>query len=135
MLPYPEHLARLALADLFLDSFPFSAGASASDALWAGVPLLTCTGEAFAARMAGSLLQALGLPELITASLAEYEQRALELARAPQSLAALRRRLEEKRRTAALFDTARFCQGLERAYVAMWERAERGEPPRGFTVP
>jgi predicted O-linked N-acetylglucosamine transferase (SPINDLY family) len=131
---YPQHLARLGLADLFLDTFPFSAGASASDALWAGVPLLTCAGEAYASRMAGSLLHSLGLPELVATTLEDYERRALELARAPESLAVLRRRLQESRLGRATFDTTRFCRGLERAYLTMWERAERGEAPQGFSV-
>jgi predicted O-linked N-acetylglucosamine transferase (SPINDLY family) len=134
MMPYPQHLARLSLADLFLDTFPFSAGATASDALWAGVPLLTCVGEAYSSRMAGSLLRSLDLPELITTSLADYERRALELACASERLAALRQRLQENRRSSATFDTARFCRGLERAYLTMWERAERGEPPQGFAL-
>jgi predicted O-linked N-acetylglucosamine transferase (SPINDLY family) len=133
-LPYSLHLARVALADLFLDTFPFSAGATASDALWAGVPLLTCTGEAYASRMAGSLLRALGLPELITHSLEEYAERALALARDPATLAALRSRLRENRHTRGVFDTTPFCRRLERAYVAMVERAGRGEPPQGFSV-
>jgi len=134
LMPYREHLGRVALADLFLDTFPFSAGATASDALWAGVPILTCIGEAYSSRMAGSLLRALGLPELITASLVDYERRAIELARAPESLAALRCRLAEHRRSRTVFDSTRFCRKLERAYVAMWERAERGEGPQGFAV-
>jgi len=131
---YPQHLARLSLADLFLDTFPFSAGATASDALWAGVPLLTCAGDAYSSRMAGSLLHSLGLPELITTTLEDYERRALELARAPERLAALRSRLGENRTSRATFDTARFCRGLERAYLTMWERAERGERPQGFVL-
>ena len=134
MLIYPHHLTRIPLADLFLDTFPFSAGATASDALWAGVPILTCAGEAFASRMAGSLLHSLELPELVATDLADYEQRALALARDPGRLAALRHRLAGNRVTAGLFDTARFCRGLEQAYIRMWERAERGEAPQGFTV-
>jgi protein O-GlcNAc transferase len=134
MVLYPQHLARISLADLFLDTFPFSAGASASDALWAGVPLLTCAGEAYASRMAGSLLRSLGLPELITTSLEDYERCALELARAPERLAELRQRLEANCRSCATFDTARFCRSLERAYLTMRERAERGEPPQGFAL-
>jgi predicted O-linked N-acetylglucosamine transferase (SPINDLY family) len=134
MLTYPHHLARIALADLFLDTFPFSAGATASDALWAGVPILTCVGEAFASRMAGSLLHSLGLAELIATNLADYEQRALELAHEPERLAQLRRRLGASRATAAAFDTARFCRGLEQAYIRMCERAASGEPPQAFTV-
>jgi predicted O-linked N-acetylglucosamine transferase (SPINDLY family) len=133
-LPYPEHLARLTLADLFLDTLPFNAGATASDALWAGVPVLTCAGDAFAARMAGSLLRAIGLPELITASLEDYEAQALRFAAEPQLLAPLREHLAVNRRSAPLFDTARFTAHLEAAYLEMWRRHERGERPATLTV-
>ncbi|HTW73461.1 MAG TPA: tetratricopeptide repeat protein [Steroidobacteraceae bacterium] len=126
-LPYEQHLARLRLADLFLDTLPFNAGTTASDALWAGLPVLTCSGETFAGRMAGSLLHAAGLPELVTHSLAEYEQRALQLAGAPGELACLRARLLERRGSCALFDTHGRCRGLERAYLAMHARHLRGE--------
>jgi protein O-GlcNAc transferase len=131
---YGEHLARLQLADLFLDSFPFTAGATASDALWAGVPVLTCAGEAFASRMAGSLLRTLGLPELITIDLASYELRALELSASPPTLRALRERLAANRATSALFDTERFCRHLESAYDTMHQRHQRGESPTSFAV-
>lgn len=134
-LPYADHLARLQLADLFLDTLPFNAGTSASDALWAGLPVLTCAGEAFAARMAGSLLRTVGLPELVTEDLDAYEELALLLSQEPQRLARLRRRLEENRGNCPLFDTRRFCRHLEAAYTTMWERAERGEPPASFAVP
>ncbi len=134
-LDYPRHLARLGLADLFLDTLPFNAGTTASDALWAGVPVLTCTGEAFASRMSGSLLGAAGLPELVTHSLAEYEARAMDLARHPDRLAALRARLQRNRGSCALFDTRRFCRNLERAYAAMWERHCSGEPPGAIALP
>jgi protein O-GlcNAc transferase len=133
-LPYAQHLGRLTLADLFLDTLPFNAGATASDALWVGVPVLTCLGEAFAGRMAGSLLRALGLPELITQSLEEYEERALQLARAPERLAALKQTLVAQRHSAPPFNTARFCRHLEAAYVRMWERAERGDAPAAFAI-
>jgi protein O-GlcNAc transferase len=133
-LPYPLHLGRLGLADLFLDTLPFNAGATASDALWAGVPVLSCVGEAFAARMAGSLLRTIGLPELIARSPEEYEQRALELAREPERLAELKRRLIANRSCSPLFDTRRFCRHLETAYEHMWRSAERGESPASFTV-
>ena len=133
-IPYADHLARLALADLFLDTVPFNAGATASDALWAGLPVLTCAGEAFAARMAGSLLRAIGLPELITTDLETYERQALDLARQPQRLQSLRRRLVENRGTCPLFDTNRFVRHLESAYVEMWQRHARGEQPAAFTV-
>jgi len=133
-LPYREHLARLSLADLFLDTFPFNGGATASDALWAGVPVLTCAGEAFASRMAGSLLNALGLPELIAPSLAQYERIARELLATPSRLAAFRAALVRKRGAHPLFDAERFCRDLERAYAMMWDRSQRGEPPSACSV-
>ena len=131
---YTEHLGRLGLADLFLDTVPYNAGATASDALRTGVPVLTCVGEAFAARMAGSLLKTVGLPELITCSLEEYEGKALELARQPQALQELRARLARNLTGSPLFDTARFTRHLETAYLTMHQRAVRGEIPRGFSV-
>jgi predicted O-linked N-acetylglucosamine transferase (SPINDLY family) len=133
--PYAEHLGRLPLADLFLDTLPFNAGTTASDALWAGLPVLTCAGESFAARMAGSLLQAVGLPELITHNLADYEAKALELAQQPEMRRSLRQRLGEQRRTAPVFDTDRCRRSLESAYVEMWQRHERGQRREGFAVP
>jgi predicted O-linked N-acetylglucosamine transferase (SPINDLY family) len=133
-LPYAQHLGRLGLADLFLDTFPYNAGATASDALRTGVPVLTCAGEPLAARMAGSLLTTVGLPELITYSLEEYERKALELARHPRSLQRLRARLASNLRSTPLFDTARFCQHLEAAYLQMQERVTRGEGPISFSV-
>ncbi len=131
---YPEHLARLSLADLFLDTLPFNGGATAGDALCAGVPLLACAGEAFAARMAGSLLHAVGLPELVTSSIAEYEQRAAELLAHPHRLRELRSRLAAQERCAPLFDSARYCRHLEAAYLEMSARTARGEPPASFSV-
>jgi protein O-GlcNAc transferase len=128
-MPYAQHLGRLGLADLFLDTLPYNAGATASDALRVGVPVLTCAGEAFASRMAGSLLKAVRLPELITHTLEEYERKALELIREPQVLGALRARLMESLAHAPLFDTARFCRHLESAYRTMHERAMQGERP------
>lgn len=133
-LAYPRHLARLGLADLFLDTLPFNAGTTASDALWAGLPVLTCTGEAFASRMSGSLLGAAGLPELITCGLADYEARAIDLATNPEKLAGLRARLQTRRNTCALFDTQRFCRNLEAAYGEMRARLGRGEPPGPIVV-
>jgi protein O-GlcNAc transferase len=131
---YAEHLARLQCADLFLDTVPFTGGTTASDVLWAGVPMLTCAGEAFAARMAGSLLTAVGLPELVTHSLAEYEARALELVGNPTLLSDARLRLAHNKLTAPLFNTERFTRHLEAAYTSMWERASRGEAPKSFAV-
>lgn len=120
--PYAEHLARLALADLFLDTFPFNGGSTTSDALWAGVPVLTVCGEAFASRMSGSLLQALGLTELITHDLAGYERVGVELARDHARLARLRARLADASVRSAVFDTAGFCRRLESAYLDLWDR-------------
>jgi predicted O-linked N-acetylglucosamine transferase (SPINDLY family) len=131
---YAEHLARLQLADLFLDTLPFNAGTTASDALWAGVPVLTCAGRAFSARMAGSLLRAVGLPEMITGDLATYEARALELATNPSSLAEVRARLASNRATSPLFATRRFTRHLEAAYQGMWNRQQQGEAPASFHV-
>jgi len=132
--PYADHLARLRCADLFLDTLPFNAGTTASDALWAGVPLVTCTGDAFAARMAGSLLTSVGLRELITDTPDAYEALALDLAVSPSRLADLRSRLASNRLTSPLFDSERFCRHLESAYVSMWERSERGKAPESFVV-
>src|SRR6516165_4867740 len=128
------HLARHALADLFLDTLPYNAHTTASDALWVGLPLVTCPGRAFAGRVSGSLLHAIGLAELITASLADYEALALRLASDPALLASVRARLAENRNTHALFDTERSCRHIEAAYSRMWEIFERGEPPQSFAV-
>ena len=132
--PYAEHLGRLKLSDLALDTLPFNGGATTSDALWAGVPLVTCAGDAFAGRMAGSLLRAAGLPEMVTFSAEEYERKALELAQSPDLLQSLRRRLSKNRATAPLFDTRRFTRHLEAAYAEMWRRHECGLDPSGFAI-
>lgn len=121
--PYDEHLARLQLADLFLDTLPFNAGTTASDSLWAGLPLLTCAGDALSARMAGSLLKALDLPELITHSAEEYESRARHLATHRVELRALRDRLAHRRHASPLFDTRSFTRHLESAYIQMHQRS------------
>jgi protein O-GlcNAc transferase len=118
-----EHLARLALGDLFLDTLPCNAHTTACDALWAGLPLLTCKGSSFPGRIAASLLQAIGLPELITGSLCEYERVAMEIASNGDRLRALREKLARNLKTAALFDTAKFTRNLEAAFDAMTERA------------
>ena len=119
-LPLPEHLARHRLADLFLDTFPVNAHTTASDALWAGCPVLTLAGESFVSRVAGSLLRTLGLPEFITTSLLEYEGKALHLAHNREILAELRTRLAANRATSRLFDAGRFARAIEKAYVSMW---------------
>jgi predicted O-linked N-acetylglucosamine transferase (SPINDLY family) len=128
-----DHLARHRLADLFLDTLPCNAHTTASDALWAGLPVLTHLGHTFAGRVAASLLAAAGLPELITRSWDEYEATALKLFADASLLAGLKARLAQAR-NGPLFDTARYCRHLEDAYVAMWERARRGEPPAGFSI-
>jgi predicted O-linked N-acetylglucosamine transferase (SPINDLY family) len=129
-----EHLARHRLADLFLDTQPYGAHTTASDALWTGLPVLTAPGPTFASRVAASLLNAVGLPELIVDSLSAYEAMALHLARHPDALAAMKTKLAANRDTSPLFDTVRFTRNLEAAYVAMWQRRQRGEPPRSFSV-
>ncbi len=131
---YAAHLARLKLADLFLDTLPFNAGATASDALWAGVPVITCAGEAFASRMAGSLLHACGMPELVTGGLAEYEALALRLALDDGERAAVRARLRDRVAASSLFDTDAICRHLEAAYAMMLERHRHGEAPDHLAV-
>jgi predicted O-linked N-acetylglucosamine transferase (SPINDLY family) len=129
------HLARHRLADLFLDTLPCNAHTTASDALWAGLPVLTCLGSAFAGRVASSLLNAVGVPELVTRSLDDYEALALELATTPPLLAVRREKLWRNRNAFPLFDPDRFRRHIESAYVTMWERYQRGEPPSAFAVP
>jgi predicted O-linked N-acetylglucosamine transferase (SPINDLY family) len=133
-LQLPEHLSRLRLADLFLDTLPHNAHTTASDALWCGVPVVTCLGTTFAGRVAASLLNAVGLNELVTRSLDEYESLARALAAEPDRLRALKSRLARERETAVLFDTQRYTRLLESAYLAMWERHLSGEPPGNFLV-
>ena len=135
VLPLEDHLARLKLGDLFLDTLVSNAHTTASDALWAGVPVLTCTGEAFASRMAGSLLRTVGLSELITHSLPDYERLALELCRQPQRLRQLREHLETARDRAALFDTAGYCRHLEAAYTAMHRAVLYGHTTAASRLP
>ncbi len=133
-LPPSEYLARYRLADLFLDTTPVGAHTTASDALWAGLPVLSILGEGFAARVAASLLHAVGLPELAVGSLAGYEATALRLTRQPDALAALKARLADGRDRAPLFDTDRFARALERAYATMWAIHAAGDAPRAFAV-
>ncbi len=130
-----EHLARMKLGDLFLDTLPVNAHTTASDALWAGLPVLTCLGQSFAGRVASSLLHAIGLPELVAKSLEQYEEVALRLAASPSRLAEIKARLAANRASFPLFDTARFCRHIEAAYRHMWERYRKGEAPEGFAVP
>lgn len=129
------HLARHRLANLFLDTLPYNAHTTASDALWAGLPLVTCAGRSFAARVAASLLGAVGLPDLVTTSLDDYRALALALARDPQRLAALRARLAANLPDAPLFDTDRTRRQVETAYATAWRRRMAGLAPRSFDVP
>ena len=134
-LPNDQHLRRLQLCDLFLDTWPYNAHTTGSDALWAGLPVLTCTGRSFPSRVGASLLQAVGLPELVTHSLQQYEALALRLATEPQLLAGLRQRLQQQLPTAPLYDTPRYTRHLEAAYLHMVQRARAGLPPAAFAVP
>ncbi|HJU15227.1 MAG TPA: tetratricopeptide repeat protein, partial [Stellaceae bacterium] len=133
-LPLPEHLARHRLADLFLDTLPYNAHTTASDALWAGLPVLTCAGDTFAGRVGGSLLQAVGLGELVTASLEDYEALALRLAGDAGMLTRLRARLAQNRQTFPLFDTERLTRNLEAAYLRMHQIRKAGGSPMAFSV-
>jgi predicted O-linked N-acetylglucosamine transferase (SPINDLY family) len=129
-----EHLARHRLADLFLDTLPYGAHTTASDSLWAGVPVLTCMGATFAGRVAASLLHAVGMPELITGSLEDYAALALKLARDREGLTAIRTKLARNRDSYPLFDTARFTRNFEAALVMMHERQKNGQTPADFAV-
>jgi protein O-GlcNAc transferase len=128
-LPTPEHLARHRCADLFLDTLPYGAHTTASDALWTCLPVLTCLGETFAGRVGASLLHAIGLPELVTATPAAYEELAIELAHDTHRLATVRAKLALNRLRTPLYDTARYTHDLEAAYAAMMERHMAGLPP------
>lgn len=130
-----QHLARHRRADLFLDTRPYGGHTTARDALWAGLPVLTCVGDSFASRVGGSLLRQLDLHELITTNLEDYARRALLLAHAPHALLELRARLAEKRRTSPVFDTDLCRRHLETAYDTLTRRHERGEPRRSLRVP
>jgi predicted O-linked N-acetylglucosamine transferase (SPINDLY family) len=131
----PEHLARHRLADLFLDTLPYNAHTTASDALWAGLPVLTQIGESFAGRVAASLLRAIGLPELVAQTADQYERLAVELASDPAKLAAIKATLESNRLTTPLFDTQLFTGHIEAAYQAMYDRYQAGLPPDHVVVP
>jgi len=129
-----DHLARYRLADLFLDTVPYNAHTTASDALFVGLPVLTCLGKAFPGRVASSLLHAIGMPELIAGTLAEYEELAVELAADKDKLLGIKQKLRRNRDTFPLFDTVRFCRHLESAFHAMWRRSQEGEAPASFEV-
>ena len=119
---------------MFLDTLPYNAGATASDALWAGLPVLTCSGSTYVGRMAGALLAAAELLQLITTSLEAYERLALRLATEPGLLTGLRQKLLWNRSVVPLFDIPRFTRDLESAYTRMWETWEGERPPTAFAV-
>ena len=128
-LPISEHLARHDLADLFLDTLPYNAHTTASDALWAGLPVLTLMGHTFPGRVAASLLSSVGLDELITYTKDEYESLAIELAKNPQKLADIKLKLANNRLTTPLFDTPLFTKNIEFAYIKMYEKYKAGMKP------
>ena len=128
-MPNAEYLARYQACDLFLDTFSYNAGTTASDALWAGLPILTLIGQSFASRVAASLLNAIDLPELITNTLGEYESIAIELAMNPEKLAAIKQKLINNRQTTPLFDSPLFAKNLEAAYMKMVERYQDNLEP------
>jgi hypothetical protein len=127
-------LARHRQADLFLDTLPYNAHTTTSDALWSGLPTVTCLGSTFAGRVAASLLRAVGLPELVTQSLTDYEALALRLARDPALLASIKAKLTRNRDNSPLFDTKRFARNIEAAYLGMWQAYRQGRPPASFPV-
>jgi predicted O-linked N-acetylglucosamine transferase (SPINDLY family) len=133
-MPTDLHLARHRLADLFIDTLPCNAHTTASDALWAGLPVLTMKGQSFAGRVAASLLSALDLPELITSSISEYESVAIDLAKNPNKLNAVRKKLELNKHSKPLFNTSLFAKHLEDAYIQMYERLLNGEAPSHICV-
>jgi protein O-GlcNAc transferase len=131
---FADHLARHRLADLFLDTLIYNAHTTAADALWMGVPVVTCPGESFAGRVAASLLQAIGMGELVTASLDEYERLALRIAQEPALLKELAERRQRNRTSHPLFDTDRYRRNLESAYQRMWQTWQEGGAPESFAV-
>ena len=125
----PEYLARYRVANLFLDTLPYNAGTTASDALRMGLPVLTCIGNSFASRVAASLMNAVNLPELITTTQEEYESLAIELATNPEKLKIIKDKLVDNLPTAPLYDTPLFTRHLESAYVTMYDRYQNGLEP------
>ncbi len=135
LMALPEHQARLRLADLFLDTLPYNAGTTASDMLWAGLPVLTRIGDTFVGRMAASVLNAIRMPELVTTTPEAFEQMAIDLATHPEKLATIKHKLTENRLTTPLFDTKLFTKHIEAAYTAMYERHKAGLAPDHIVIP
>lgn len=133
-MPLADHLARHRAADLFLDTFHYGGHTTTSDSLWAGLPVITRLGVAFAGRVAASLLSAAGLPDLIAQNSGDYEKLALDLALRPEALARIKSRLESNKRSCPLFDTERYTRNIESAYTEMWNKHELGLGPENITV-
>jgi predicted O-linked N-acetylglucosamine transferase (SPINDLY family) len=134
ILPTAEYLARYKLADLFLDTYPYNGGTTASDALWAGLPVLTRSGKSFPSRMAGSLLRAIDAPELVTHTIAEYENLAVELATDRSRLELIRKKLDANKMSTALFNSRQTTKNIERAYQIMYELHFEGKPPKNIDL-
>lgn len=130
----PAHLARVGVADLFLDTYPVVAHTTASDALWAGLPLLTMAGETFVSRVAGSLLTTMGISELITYSPEEFYNKAIELANSPQILKEIRNKIQKGIKESAVYDTKRYARNIESAYSYMYEQYRNGQSPESFEI-
>lgn len=131
---YADHLSRYKIVDLVLDTFPFNGGTTTSDALWAGAPVLTCSGEAFSSRMSTSLLTSIGLPELVSNSLMDYEAKAIDLAMNIDILSKIREKLSDGRANSSLFNTVQFTDKLESAYRMIFSRSKAGLPPERIDV-
>ncbi len=134
LMALPEHQARLRLADLFLDTLPYNAGTTASDMLWAGLPVLTRIGDTFVGRMAASVLNAIRMPELVTTTPEAFEQMAIDLATHPEKMATIKHKLTENRLTTPLFDTKLFTKHIEAAYTAMYERHKADLAPDHIVI-
>ena len=135
IMPLEQHLQRYQMADLFLDTLWHNAHTTAADALWQGLPVLTCAGEAASSRLAASLLNALEMPELVTKDVQQYVSMAIYYATHPHALQSLREKLQAARYTAPLFDVQRTVHALEQAYTMAWQRYRQGKAPQGFDVP
>jgi predicted O-linked N-acetylglucosamine transferase (SPINDLY family) len=133
-MPSDEYLARYQVCDLFLDTFPYNAGTTASDALWAEIPILTLSGESFASRMAASILNAVGLPELITSTQKDYEELAIELAMNPKKFTDIKLKLVNNRMTTHLFNTPLFTKNIEAAFIKMYSQYQNSLQPEHIFI-
>jgi predicted O-linked N-acetylglucosamine transferase (SPINDLY family) len=129
-----DHLARQRLADLFLDSFPHNAHATSCDALWAGLPILTRIGQGYAARVAASLLNAVGMPEMVTTTTDDFINKAICIANTPGESERLKAKLAQNLLSMPLFNTERYARNLEKAYTIMMERYQNGEAPSAINI-